>query len=393
MRFSARTPANLATNRLSAALADVRRSGGAVIDLTASNPTHAGFDYPTDLLAPLAHPRGLDYAPEPLGLPAARQAVARDFARRGLTVSPDWIALACSTSEAYSLLFKLLCDPGDQVVVPRPSYPLFEHLTRLDSVDTVPYELEYHGGWSIDLDGLARAFTPRTRAVLIVNPNNPTGSFVSAAELDAIVALCAERGVAVISDEVFADYELTPGASAAAGRLIGQSDALGFTLGGLSKSIGLPQAKLAWIAMSGPADQVEGARTRLDLICDTYLSVSTPVQAAAGDLLDRGLAVRAAIQQRIATNRDLLAARVAREPSCEFLRADGGWYAVVRVPSLAPEEELVLTLLAEDGVLVHPGYFFDFPSESFLVVSLIAPEASFAHGIGRVLQRVGGGRR
>jgi aspartate/methionine/tyrosine aminotransferase len=306
----------------------------------------------------------------------------------------DHLVLTASTSEAYSLLFKLLCDPGDEVLVPQPSYPLFEHLTRLDAVAAVPYELEYHGTWSIDLASLERAFSSRTRAVLLVTPNNPTGNFASPSELERVATLCREHGAAIVSDEVFADYELIPGAANAAGRIVDHADVLGFTLGGLSKSVGLPQAKLAWIAMSGPPPLLGDARERLELVCDTYLSVSTPVQVALWDLLERGASVRAQIQQRTQDNHRTLAALVAEAPSCELLHAEGGWSSVVRVPSTMAEDELVLLLLNEDGVLVHPGYFFDFPSETFLVVSLLAQEAAFAEGVSRVLGRFGhSGRR
>lgn len=385
--FSPRVPLDLAPNRLATTLARLEAAKHSIIDLTASNPTRAGFSYPTDLLAPLAHPRGLVYAPEPLGLLEARRAVAADFARRGLTVPPDQLALAASTSDAYSLIFKLLCAPGDEVLVPRPSYPLFEHLTRLDSVTAVPYHLEYHASWCIDISSVERAFSEKTRALLLVSPNNPTGQFVTHDELDALASLCREREVAIISDEVFADYALTPGGATRSGLLTRRDDVLGFTLGGLSKSIGLPQAKLAWIAMSGAEDRVRDARTCLELVCDTYLSVSTPLQAAAGELLERGSIIRDQIQRRIRINCAALNARAAAVPSCEVLRSDGGWYGVLRVPSLMPEDDLVLSLLADDGVLTHPGYFFDFATESFLIVSLLAPEDQFAEGVARVLRR------
>jgi aspartate/methionine/tyrosine aminotransferase len=385
--FSARIPANLAPNRLSTTLARLAREGRPIIDLTASNPTRVGLSYPEDLLDSLGHARGLVYAPEPLGLSGARRAVAADFARRGLTVSADRLALTASTSEAYSLLFKLLCAPGDEVMVPRPSYPLFEHLTRFDAVTAVPYDLEYHARWAIDMATLERALSERTRAVLLVSPNNPTGQFVSAVEIEAIAALCRRHEVAIIADEVFADYELTPGAAAAGGLLTGRTDVLGFTLGGLSKSVGLPQAKLAWIAISGAENCVRDARARLELVCDTYLSVSTPLQEAAAELLERGSIVRHQIQARVATNYRVFSARAAAVPSCEVLQADGGWYGVLRVPSLTTEDDLVLALLTEDAVLTHPGYFFDFPTESFLIVSLLAPEDAFAEGISRVLGR------
>jgi alanine-synthesizing transaminase len=384
--FSDRVPSDLSHNRLAETLADLKRRNQPILDLTASNPTRAGFSYPRDLLAPLADPRGLVYTPEPLGVREAREAVAADFARRGLAITDERIALTASTSEAYSLLFKLLCGPGDEILIPRPSYPLFDHLSRLDAVSAVPYDLDYHARWSVDVGSLERAFTSKTRAVLLVSPNNPTGQFVDASEIAAIATLCREHDAAVISDEVFADYELAS-AGAASGLLLRRTDIVGFTLGGLSKSIALPQAKLAWIAMSGPEDSVADARARLELACDTYLSVSTPIQLAAAELLERGASVRQQIRTRVRDNYRTLHARAGQVPSCELLHAEGGWYAVLRVPSIVSEEDLVVTLLAEDHVLVHPGYFFDFPRESFLVVSLLPPAGQFSEAVSRILSR------
>jgi alanine-synthesizing transaminase len=384
--FSTRIPSDLRQNRLAETLADLKRTNQPFIDLTASNPTRAGISYARDLLTPLADPRGLVYAPEPLGVREARQAVATDFERRRLKVTEEHIALTASTSEAYSLLFKLLCAPGDEILIPRPSYPLFDHLSRLDAVSAVPYDLEYHAKWSVDVSSLERGFTAKTRAVLLVSPNNPTGQFIDRSEMTAIAALCREHDAAVISDEVFADYELgSPGAPS--GLLLEGIDVVGFTLGGLSKAIGLPQAKLAWIVLSGPADSVADARARLELACDTYLSVSTPIQLAAAELLERGAAVRHQIQTRVRDNYRTLHARAGEVPSCELLHAEGGWYGVLRVPSIVSEEDLVVTLLAQDHVLVHPGYFFDFPHESFLVVSLLPPAEQFSDGVSRILSR------
>ena len=383
--FSSRLPDNVATNRLTDAVRARRARGEPFIDLTESNPTRAGLDYPADLLAPLADARGLRYAPSPLGAIDARRAVSADYARQGMSVPAERIALTASTSDGYSLLFKLLADAGDDVLVPRPSYPLFDHLTRLDLVVARHYDLDPHGGWAIDFDSLERAITPRTRAVLVVSPNNPTGSFVSMAELDRLAAICAARGLAIIADEVFSDYELEPGAGARAGRAAARTDVLSFALGGLSKSVGLPQVKLGWIAAGGPEPQVTAALERLELICDTYLAVSTPVQLAAPALLERGAAVRAHISTRIRRNYQTLQRAAGAVPSCRVLRSDGGWYAVLQVPSLESEEDLVLRLLAA-GVLAHPGYFFDFSRESFLVVSLLPPEAAFADGISRILR-------
>jgi aspartate/methionine/tyrosine aminotransferase len=383
--FSSRLPDNVATNRLTETVRARRARGQPVIDLTESNPTAAGFDYPADLLAPLADARGLRYAPSPLGLIDARRAVAADYARQGLAVPAERIALTASTSDGYSLLFKLLADAGDDVLVPRPSYPLFDHLTRLDLVAPRCYDLDVHGAWAIDFVSVEQALTARTRAVLVVSPNNPTGSFVSAAELDRLAAICAPRGIAMIADEVFADYELEPGAAARAGRGVSRRDVLTFSLGGLSKSIGLPQVKLGWIAVGGPDRVAADALERLELICDTYLAVSTPVQLAAGELLARGGAIRSQISTRIRANYRTLQRMIADAPSCRLLPAAGGWYAVMQVPSLESEEDLVVRLLT-DGVLTHPGYFFDFPRESYLIVSLLPPEEPFADGVSRVLR-------
>jgi aspartate/methionine/tyrosine aminotransferase len=387
--FSSRVPGELGSNRLALAVQRTRAAGRQLVDLTESNPTRAGFHYPADLLAALAHPRGLLYEPCALGLREARQAIARDYERRGMSIAPERIALSASTSEAYSLLFKLLADARDEVLVPRPSYPLFDHLTRLDEVAAVPYDLEYHNGWTIDVASVERAITPRTRALLIVNPNNPTGSFVKRDELDRLDHICASHDVSIIADEVFSDYELQPGARAAAGAVIDAGRrALAFSLGGLSKSAGLPQLKLGWIAVFGPDALVERALERLELVCDTYLSVSTPVQAAAAELIERAAPVRAQIQTRIAANYRRLVEQTATVPACRVLHAEGGWYGVIQVPSLGSEEDLVVALVDRPAVLAHPGYFFDFPRESYLVVSLLPPEDTFADGVGRVLGHI-----
>jgi alanine-synthesizing transaminase len=386
--FSSRVPSDRGSNALALAVAGARASGRRLIDLTASNPTRAGFEYPDYLLSALADARGLKYEPAPFGLVAARQAVARDYARRGATVSPERIVLTASTSEAYSLLFKLLTDAGDEVLAPRPSYPLFEHLARLDGVELRHYDLEYHDGWSLDMASVERAITDRTRALLIVSPNNPTGSFVSRRALAGLSALCAERGIAIVADEVFADYQVRPGACVDAGRVLDAETGLVFSLGGLSKSVGLPQIKLGWIAAAGSSDLVTSALDRLEFVCDTYLSVSTPIQAAAAELLSRGAAVRTQIQSRIAANYLTLAEQVERAPSCTLLVADGGWSAILRVPAIGSEEELAVRLVGE-GVVVHPGYFFDFPHEAYLVVSLLPPLEEFAEGVSRVLRHVG----
>jgi alanine-synthesizing transaminase len=384
--FSARLPPSLTVNRLTRTLAALRAERAQIIDLTETNPTRAGLAYPQALLAPLADPGSLAYAPTPRGLATAREAIALDYVRHGLEVDPDRIFLTASTSEAYSLLFKLLCDPGDEVLVPRPSYPLFEHLTMLDGVRAVPYALEYHGVWSLDVDSLRQAITPRTRAVLIVSPNNPTGSMLEARELDAIVGLCASHDLALIGDEVFADY-LFEEADPARASVLAQAEVLTFALGGLSKSAGLPQLKLGWMVMHGPAAACSEAGERLDLICDTYLSVATPVQRAAGALLAQGAIVRAEIQARLEANRRALDRALAHAPGCTRLHLEAGWSAVVRVPAIHGEDALVLDLLTQDRVLVTPGYFYDFPREAYLVVSLLPEPERFAAGVDRMLTR------
>jgi hypothetical protein len=385
--FSSRLQGDLVTNRLTLAVERARASGRSLIDLTESNPTRAGFDYPGNLLQPLADPTGLCYAPDPSGLFEARVAVASDYKRRGLFVDPERIVLTASTSEAYSLLFKVLCDPGDEVLVPRPSYPLFEHLSALDAVVARPYALEYHGRWTVDIESVQRAWSPKTRAVLVVSPNNPTGSCVRSSELADLAAICAKNDAALIADEVFADYMWSSRSASECGHALAERDVLSFSLGGLSKTVGLPQVKLGWMAIGGPQDIVRGAHARLELAADTYLSVSTPVQLSAATLLAGGAAVRTQIQIRLAHNLAALNERAARAPSCQVLAADGGWSAVIQVPSYQPEEDLVVAFVEEDGVLVHPGYFFDFARESYVVVSLLARPDQFAEGIDRILAR------
>jgi len=387
--FSSRVPRELAPNRLSAAVAARRAATRPYLDLTTTNPTMAGFVYPPDMLQALADDRGRTYQPGPFGLRTARRAVAADYARRGISVAEDRVVLTASTSEAYTLLFKLLCEPsGDEVAVPAPSYPLFDHLTRLDGVRARPYLLQYHGRWELDAHGLDAAWSERTRAVLVVSPNNPTGSRLTAAEWRMAAERCAARDAGLNVDEVFADYDLgadDDGPVTAAGH----AEALTFRLGGLSKSAGLPQVKLGWIAVDGPAATVSSALERLELICDTYLSVSTPVQVAAPALIERGALVRSQIQERVRTNYRTLRAAAAADPAVEVLHADGGWSAVLRVPARRPEEEMVLALLEAYDTLVHPGFFFDFPHEAFLVFSLLPPLDVFRDGVQRVMEYVG----
>ncbi|PYQ14908.1 MAG: pyridoxal phosphate-dependent aminotransferase [Acidobacteria bacterium] len=382
--FSARTGWNLAANRLSSLRAAKRRGGARVLDLTETNPTRVGIAYPPDLLAPLADPGSLRYEPAPRGLEPARRTVAEDCRRRGAAADPARIILASSTSEAYAWLFKLLCDPGDAVLVPRPSYPLFDYLARLESVDTSPYPLSYDGEWHLSLEAVARAITPRTRALVLVSPNNPTGSYVKRVEAEQLLALCAERGLAVVSDEVFADYAFAPDPRRAPS-LAGDGPALAFSLGGLSKSCGLPQLKLAWIAVGGPESLRRAALERLEVVADTYLSVSTPVQRAAPALLARRSELQGPIARRVSANLDALRRRLQGGSSASVLQVEGGWSAVLQVPATESEEDRVIRLLEEHDVLVHPGYFFDFAGEAYLVLSLLPPPAEFAQAVDRIL--------
>lgn len=386
--FSTRVPAQLEPNALSRAIRRARAGARALVDLTVTNPTAAGIDYDLEMFTALARPGVAAYVPEPFGLAAAREAVSRDYRRRSLDVDPAQVVLTSSTSEAYALLFKLLCEPGDAVLVPVPSYPLFEHLTRLEGVTARPYRLEQHGRWQVDVDSVDEAWTDRVRAILAVSPNNPTGSVLSGDELSALSDRCASRGAALIVDEVFADYPLSDEAGPIRNAPGPGSRCLLVRLGGLSKSAGLPQVKLGWMALEGPPALVEEALARLEVICDTYLSVSTPVQVAAGELIARGSETRARILERVRGNDRRLRELARRHPSVDVHEAEGGWSAVLRVPARGSEEELALGLIEHDGILVHPGYFFDFPHEAFLIVSLLPPPAAFADGIGRLLERV-----
>ena len=388
--FSSRLPATLQANALSRAVSRARREGRAFLDLTLSNPTRAGITCPEGSLLALSAPGAAVYDPQPLGLPVAREAIAADYLRRDVEIPPEHIAVTSSTSEGYSLLFKLLCNPcAESVLIPAPSYPLFEHLTALDGVRTRSYALDYHGRWCMDLQSADRGWTDDTRALLAVSPNNPTGSILTTGELDEVDARCASREAALILDEVFADYPLdwkegpirNTGSSPAPA-------ALTFRLGGLSKSVALPQVKLGWIAVEGPADLVRAAVERLELLCDTYLSVSTPVQLAASALLASGARTRELVHSRVRENHARLGALASEYPSVNVLRAEGGWSGVMRVPARASEEEIVLQLLQEDAVLVHPGFYFDFSQEAYLVISLLPEPDVFREGVHRVLERV-----
>jgi alanine-synthesizing transaminase len=386
--FAARTSWNLQPNRFTAALQQARADGIQLIDLTESNPTHIGLEYEPWILEPLASLAVLEYRPDPKGMEPARQAVHNYYRERGGTEAPpplDRIILTSGSSEAYSFVFRLLCDTGDEVLVPAPSYPLFEFLASVQDVRLRSYPLIYDHGWQLDLHSLSAAITPKTRAVVVVHPNNPTGSFVKPDEMKALGELCREHGLALVADEVFLDYahDRRPHAS-----FIGADTALTFTVSGLSKICALPQMKLGWIVVNGPGELMRNALERLEIIADTYLSVSTPVQLAAREFITTRQDTQAQIHERLMENRAELDRQLAAHSSCRRLEIEGGWYAVLRVPVTGSDEDLAIKLLQEHGVLVHPGHFYDFPQDGYLVVSLIPPGEAFAEGIARLLKGI-----
>lgn len=384
--FAKRTNWKLAPNRLTQALAQARAAGASILDLTESNPTRCGFHYrEEEILTALAQPRALRYEPDPRGLRLARESVADYYAERGAPMDPGHIVLTTGTSEGYSFVFRLLCDPGDEVLVPAPSYPLFQLLADVQDVKLIPYLLFYDHGWHLDLHSLRTAASPRTRAVMVVHPNNPTGSYVKPGEAEALTEFCRERQLAIVADEVFLDYNH---AGSPRPSFAGNGGALTFTLSGLSKISALPQMKLAWIVTSGPPQPAQTARERLEVIADTYLSLSTPLQLSLPRLLEQRQSIGPQLLQRIAANLGELDAQLARQKSCARLDLEGGWYAVLRVPVTASDEDLAIALLQRRSVLVHPGHFYDFPADGYLVLSLITPVESFREGLQRILQHI-----
>jgi aspartate/methionine/tyrosine aminotransferase len=386
--FSHRTNWRLIPNALSCAIEEARASGQHILDLAVSNPTEAGVRPDAEIvLAALANPEAMHYDPQPRGLLAARQAVCRYYREsHEVDLDPERLILTTSTSEAYSYVFRLLCNPGDEILVPKPSYPLFEFLADLADVRLVPYPLLYDHGWQIDLDSLYQAVTVRSRAVILVHPNNPTGSFVSTTESAALNAFCGGRGLALIVDEVFLDY---PHDGASRRSFVRNADALTFTLSGVSKISALPQMKLAWVATSGPEETVTEAGGRLEIIADTFLSMNAPVQLAAPVLLDQRKQIQPILRERLRVNLGELDLQLTGHPSCARLMVEGGWYIVLRVPALESDEELAIRLLREASVSVHPGHFYDFPNDGHLVLSLITEPADFREGVARLLRVVG----
>src|SRR5712664_1228580 len=381
--FAERTNWNLTGNRLSEALARHRAIGKRLYDLTASNPTECGFEYDRELiLVALQNPAALLYEPNAKGLVSARLAITEYYSARSIRVSADDIVLTTSTSEAYSFVFRLLCNPGDEVLIPAPSYPLFAFLADIQDVKLVRYPLVYDHGWQIEFHSLQQAITPRTRGVIVVNPNNPTGHFVKEKELAKLNELCAARGMALIADEVFLDFALADGRLVT---LAGNAGALTFAMSGLSKICGLPQMKMAWLIASGPEELKRQALERLEVIADTYLSPNAPVQLATPAFLQQRHGFQKQVMERMRNNLAELDRQLAGQKMCSRLEVEGGWYAVLRAPATGSDEDLAIELLTKDDVYVHPGHFFDFAAEGYLVVSLITREDEFAEGIRRVL--------
>jgi alanine-synthesizing transaminase len=383
--FSNRTNWKLTRNRLTEALEEARSSGAPVLDLTISNPTRAGLHYDEpQLLQSLASPRSMDYDPQPKGLPSARAAVADYYqVQHGIPIDQESLTLTTSTSEGYSFIFRLLCNPGDELLVPKPSYPLFEFLADLQDVKLVPYPLIYDHGWQMDFPSLQKAVTKRTRSVVVVHPNNPTGSYVHQEEQKSLNHFCREHELALIADEVFLDY---PHDGKKRQSFTANQAVLTFTLSGVSKISALPQMKVAWILTSGPAAQVEPALARLEVIADTYLSMNAPIQWALPALLEQRKSIQQQLLDRVLGNLAELDRQLAAQKTCQRLSVEGGWYAVLRVPITQTDEELTIDLLRRKSVLLHPGHFYDFPSDGYLVLSLITQKAEFAEALQRVLE-------
>ena len=383
--FSQRTNWKLSPNPYTRALEEMRSTGGHFLDRTISNPTQCGFRYDEKaILASFQNPKSLSYEPKAKGLLEARQEVARYYKEdHGVPVDPESLLLTTSTSEAYSYVFRLLCNPHDEILVPKPSYPLFDFLADLQDVSLIPYSLRYAQGWFVDFQSVIRALTPRTRAVLLVHPNNPTGSYVQTQEVHRLNELCRERNLALIVDEVFLDYSLLDRPRKT---FVENQESLTFTLSGLSKIAALPQMKLAWVATTGPEALARSALDRLEVIADTYLSLNSPTQWAFPVLFEQRRSLQPQLLNRIRENWDVLKSLVQGNSSGELLDTEGGWYAVLRIPGDRSDEELAIELLQKAHVLVHPGHFYDFPSDGSLVVSLISPRTDFQQGISSLME-------
>jgi len=387
LMFSCRTDWKLAPNRFTNALDEARTLGSELIDLTISNPTRAGLIYDSAaILDALKNPNSLEYDPHPKGLLSAREAVAGYYRDRDETVDPESLILTTGTSEAYSFVFRLVANPEDEILVAKPSYPLFDFLADLQDVKLIPYSLIYDHGWQIDFHTLEQAVTKKSRAIVLVHPNNPSGSYVSPPERERLNELCRKHNLALLVDEVFLDYAHD---GSHAQSFAGNNEALTFTLSGISKISALPQMKLGWIAVTGPGAHVKPALDRLEVIADTYLSVSAPVQWAASTFVEQRKSIQAQLVARIHKNLVGLDHRLAAQRLCSRLQVEGGWYAVLRVPVTHSDDELAISLLQHKRVIVHPGHFYDFPQEGYLVLSLIAEEDHFDEGVQRLLNFFG----
>lgn len=383
--FASRTNWNLQPNRLAEALERHKSSGRRLLDLSASNPTECGFKYDAAAIKrSLCAPASLQYRPDPKGLKSARQAVSDYYAEHGEAVAIDDLILTASTSEAYSFIFRLLCNPGDELLIPTPGYPLFDFLADVNDVTLVRYRLFYDHGWHIDMHALKQAITPRTRGVIIVHPNNPTGHFTRPEEVAELNQICTANQMAIIADEVFLDFSL----GAAQKSFVANAGALTFTMSGVSKISGLPQMKFAWLAVSGPEDTKREALARQEMIADTYLSLNAPIQLAAPVLLQQRKQFQQQLMARVRANLAELDAQFAEKQHVSRLTVEGGWYAVLRIPATRPDEELAIELLQKHDVYVHPGHFYDFPGDGYLIVSLITPRQDFSEGLRRVLSAI-----
>jgi alanine-synthesizing transaminase len=383
--FAERTSWNLVPNALTTALERFRASGRPLIDLTVSNPTACGFTYERDaILKAIANPLSLEYSPDPRGLITARRAVSEYYAALGAKVGADDILLTTSTSEAYSFAFRTICDPCSEVLIPEPGYPLFEFLAEVQDVRLVRYPIFYDHGWHIDFHALERAINDKTRAVVVVHPNNPTGHYTSADEHAKLNELCAKHDLAIIADEVFLDFSLAPRIGRAA-TFATNDEVLTFTMSGVSKISGLPQMKAAWLITSGPEDVKLQALERLEVISDTFLSMNAPIQHALPEFLAHRHGFQRQLIERVRTNLAELDRQLAGQKSCARLDVEAGWYAIVRVPATQGDEETALDILEKHGVCIHPGHFYDFPGDGYFVVSLITPVGDFSAGIGFLL--------
>ncbi|HKV23680.1 MAG TPA: pyridoxal phosphate-dependent aminotransferase [Candidatus Acidoferrum sp.] len=363
----------------------MRAAGKPPVDLTISNPTECGFQYDeAAILRSLQDPSSLKYEPDPRGLVSARNAVSQYYAEQGARVSPEDIFLTTSTSEAYSFIFRTLCDPGDEILIPEPSYPLFEFLAEIQDVRLVRYPLVYDYGWQIEFQALEQAATPRTRAVIVVNPNNPTGNYCEPREQAALHQFAAARSLAIVADEVFLDFSLQ---GTRQSTFAGSSGALTFTLGGISKICGLPQMKVAWLSVSGPEPSKKQSMQRLEVIADTYLSMNAPVQLALPKFLSGRHTFQDQLLLRMKMNLAELDSQLSGQNSCTRLIVEGGWNAVIRVAATQSDEDLVLDLLSGQGIYAHPGHFYDFPPTGYLVVSLLTPNEEFFNGIQLLLSQ------